>query len=173
MELFDPSLSFKDIVDKAIYNSDLSKALSFLSLHPEKCTSDSLSLQRFLNELKNQDMAEDIARAFSVLLKHGFIFDQREYLSPLKEIIECESIHLAMRVLIQLINNQVTIDIGIIQKAFECCFVIIEKNPKTTQDLLENLKFIQNMILVDTSKFVSQEFVLFIVDRYIDINMQH
>jgi hypothetical protein len=44
MEHFDSSLSFKETVDKAIYNSDLSKAVTFLTSHPEKCTSDSLSL---------------------------------------------------------------------------------------------------------------------------------
>jgi hypothetical protein len=44
-------------------------------------------------------------------------------------------IHLCVSILVQLLKNQVTVDIAIIQKALACCFVIVVDNPNTSHEL--------------------------------------
>jgi hypothetical protein len=125
-----------------------------------------------MNELTNQSKPEDLFLCFKALVKTGFIFDSREYIQPLKCMIDVARIQLCLAVLIQLIKNQVTVDIAIIQKALGCCFVIVIENPQTSSELWQDAQELTSLVLLDTSKFLPQEFVVYLFDKYMDMGKQ-
>ena len=105
-------MTFVKHLDASLSDTSAKEAFTYFksNYQSEALLKEQKNVQRLLNFLSSYNMVEEIEEVFKVLLVNDYFFNSREYLDPVRVLIEANKHKTQLRVMTELVRNQVSMD---------------------------------------------------------------
>lgn len=75
-----PAESFKQAIDKALYDNQFNKAFQYFKENQDECIKEQKQVTTLLNYLSSYSFIEELNECFKILLQKGYIFESPDYI---------------------------------------------------------------------------------------------